>query len=158
MVGEEKFRGVMGHFTTGITVVASRGENGEPVGLTVNAFSSVSLDPPLVLVCIHKGAEAHDALFARGHFGISILAEDQGDVAMVFAQDDPESRFDRVQFWSGPLGSPILTGSLAWLDCTIVDSFPGGDHSIILGRVEDCDAGEGSPVLFFRGSLRGPPT
>jgi flavin reductase (DIM6/NTAB) family NADH-FMN oxidoreductase RutF len=158
MVGEEKFRGVMGHFTTGITVVASRGENGEPVGLTVNAFSSVSLDPPLVLVCIHKGAEAHDALLARGHLGVSILAEDQGDVAMVFAQDDPESRFDHVQFWNGPLGSPILTGALAWLDCEIVDSFPGGDHSIILGRVEDCDAREGTPVLFFRGSLRGPPT
>jgi flavin reductase (DIM6/NTAB) family NADH-FMN oxidoreductase RutF len=157
MVGEEKFRIVMGHFATGITVVASRDAQGEPVGLTVNAFTSVSLDPPLVLVCIHKKAEGHDAVLAAGHFGVSILAEDQGDIAMVFSQEDPLSRFEGVETWDGPLGSPILQGALAWIDCHIEEVFPGGDHSILLGRVQGCEASDGDPVLFFRGALKGPP-
>lgn len=158
MVGEDKFRGVMGHFATGVTVVASRDADGEPVGLTVNAFTSVSLDPPLVLVCIHKKAEGHDAVIAAGHFGISVLAADQGDIAMVFSQEEPASRFQGVEFEDGPLGSPILKGALAWIECRFETVLPGGDHSILLGRVEDCGAGPGDPVLFFRGTLRGPPT
>ena len=157
MIGEEKFRRVMGHFATGITVVSSRDAEGEPVGLTVNAFTSVSLEPQLVLVCLHKQAEAHDILLASGHFGVSVLAADQGDLAMVFSQQDPESRFEGVRVVDGPLGSPILVGCLAWLDCRLEDVFPGGDHSIFLGRVEACEMGEGEPVLFFQGALRGPP-
>jgi flavin reductase (DIM6/NTAB) family NADH-FMN oxidoreductase RutF len=158
MVGEEQFRSVMGHFATGITVVASRGADGKPVGLTVNAFTSVSLDPPLVLVCVHKQAEGHDAILAAGHFGVSILAEDQGDIAMVFSQEDPVSRFEGVQVRDGPLGSPILQGALAWIECRIEEVFPGGDHSIVLGRVVGCEAGDGEPVLFFRGALKGSPS
>ena len=157
MIGEDKFRKVMGHFATGITVVASRDADGEPVGLTVNAFTSVSLDPPSVLICVHKQAEAHDVLLESGHFGVSILAAEQGDLAMVFSQRDPDARFDGVRISDGPLGSPILSGCLAWLDCRIQAVYPGGDHSILLATVEACDVGEGEPVLFFQGALRGPP-
>ena len=85
MVTEEKFRHVMGHFATGVTILASRDPGGEPVGLTVNAFTSVSLNPPLVLVCIHRDAEAHEPILRSGHFGLSFLGSDQEQLALTFA-------------------------------------------------------------------------
>jgi len=157
MVGEARFRRVMGHFATGITVVASRDHDGVPMGLTVNAFTSVSLTPPLVLVCIHKQAEAHDLLLESGHFGVSVLASDQGELAMAFAEEDPENRFQGVGIRDGALGSPLIEGALAWIECQIEEVLPGGDHSILLGRVVECDAEDGDPILFFKGVVRGPP-
>jgi flavin reductase (DIM6/NTAB) family NADH-FMN oxidoreductase RutF len=154
MVGEEKFRKVMGHFATGVTVVASRGPEGA-VGLTVNAFTSVSLDPPLVLVCLHKNADAHDPLIKAGHFGVSFLTAEQEDLALTFSRDDPHERFRGLEVAYGPLGSPLIRGALAWMECRVDEVFPGGDHFIITGEVVDCRAGDGDPLLFFRGSLRG---
>ncbi|NNM05157.1 MAG: flavin reductase family protein [Gemmatimonadetes bacterium] len=155
MVSEEKFRWVMGHFATGVTVVASRTPGGEAVGLTVNAFTSVSLDPPLVLVCLHKDAEGHDPILQAGHFGVSFLTGGQGNMALTFSQADPEDRFKDLSVKDGPLGSPLVDGALAWVDCKVMDVFPGGDHSIVVGQVEACDAGDGDPLMFFRGNLSG---
>jgi len=155
MVSEEKFRWVMGHFATGVAVVASRTPDGEPVGLTVNAFTSVSLDPPLVLVCLHKEAEGHDPILQAGHFGVSFLVESQEELALTFSQADPEDRFLGLQVKDGPLGSPLVAGALAWMECRIVDVHTGGDHSIVVGQVEVCDGGEGDPLVFFRGNLSG---
>ncbi len=155
MVSEEKFRWVMGHFATGVTVVASRAPDGDPVGLTVNAFTSVSLDPPLVLVCLHKNADGHDSILQAGHFGVSFLAEPQEDLALTFSQADPHDRFPGLQVKDGSLGSPLLEGALGWMECKIVDVHPGGDHSIVVGEVETCEARDGDPLIFFRGNLSG---
>jgi len=153
MVTEEKFRHVMGHFATGVTILASRGPGGEPVGLTVNAFTSVSLDPPLILVCVHKEAEAHESILRSGHFGLSFLERDQEQLALTFAVADPEERFKGMEVEAGPAGSPIIPGVMAWLDCRVEGSYPGGDHTIIVGRVVGCEAKDGDPLLFFKGSL-----
>jgi flavin reductase (DIM6/NTAB) family NADH-FMN oxidoreductase RutF len=153
MVSEEKFRYVMGHFATGVTILASRDRSGEPVGLTVNAFTSVSLDPPLVLVCIHEDAEAHGPILQAGHFGLSFLKEEQADLALTFAMSDPKERFAGMEVGNGPAGSPLIPGAMAWVDCQVEETYPGGDHSVILGRVVGCEAEGGDPLLFFRGSL-----
>ena len=153
MVSQEIFRSVMGHFATGVTVVASRASDGRPVGLTVNAFTSVSLDPPLVMVCIHKEADAHDPLLRAGHFGVSLLKAGQQELAVSFSEDDPEDRFRGLEVVDGPLGSPFLQGALAWIECEVTEVHSGGDHSIVLGKVEECEAREGDPLLFFRGDL-----
>ncbi|MGD2120932.1 MAG: flavin reductase family protein [Gemmatimonadota bacterium] len=153
MVSEEKFRHVMGHFATGVTILASRNTRGEPVGLTVNAFTSVSLDPPLVLVCVHKEAEAHGSILRSGHFGLSFLTMEQSELALTFAVTEPRERFRGVRFEEGPTGSPLIPGAMAWVDCQVEETFPGGDHSVILGRVLACEAEGGNPLLFFKGSL-----
>ena len=153
MVTEEKFRHVMGHFATGVTILASRGPGGEPVGLTVNAFTSVSLDPPLILVCVHKEAEAHESILRSGHFGLSFLRRDQEQLALTFAMSDPEERFEGTGVEVSPAGSPIIPGAIAWLDCRVEGTYPGGDHSVIVGRVVACEAEGGDPLLFFKGSL-----
>lgn len=155
MVGEEAFRRVMGHFATGVTVVASRRGGREPVGLTVNAFTSVSLEPPLVLVCLHKEAQAHDPLLESGHFGVSFLGSNQEELALRFSRSQVEDRFAGVDVVEGPLGSPLISGALAWLECAVREVHPGGDHSIIVGEVVDCGVGMGDPLLFFRGRLMG---
>ena len=155
MVGEEDFRRVMGHFSTGVTVVCSRKPDGDPVGLTVNAFTSVSLDPPLVLICIHRDAEAHDLLLQAGQFGVSFLRAEQEELAVLFSTLDPDDRFRDLVVPHGPFGNPLVEGALAWMECRIHQVHPGGDHSIIVGEVLGCDAADGNPLLFFRGSLMG---
>ena len=156
MVGEVKFRTVMGHFATGVTVVASRRPKGEPVGLTVNAFTSVSLEPPLILVCIYRAADAHDPILQAGHFGVSFLGADHEEWAIRFSQDEPGDRFRELPVLDGPLGSPLIEGALAWMECRIHEVHPGGDHSIVVAEVVECEAGDGDPLLFFKGSLMGP--
>lgn len=156
MIGQEKFRTVMGHFSTGVTVVASRKPSGDPVGLTVNAFTSVSLDPPTVLVSLHKDADGHDPLLAAGHFGVSILSAQQHEIAYRFSVEDPDNRFRELDFEEGALGSPLIKGALAWLECKVKEVFSGGDHDIVVGEVVDCGGSEGDPLLFFRGSLKEP--
>jgi flavin reductase (DIM6/NTAB) family NADH-FMN oxidoreductase RutF len=155
MVGEAEFRRVMGHFATGVTVVASRTQDDKPVGLTVNAFTSVSLSPPLVLVCVHREAEPHDPILESGHFGVSVLTGGQKELALRFAREEPEHRFEGLYVVPGSLGSPLIRGSHAWLECRIEKAYPGGDHTIILGEVVDCGPGLGDPLLFHRGSLMG---
>ena len=155
MVGEEKFRKVMGHFSTGVTVVCSRKPDREPVGLTVSAFASLSLDPPLVLICIHQDADAHDPMLQAGHFGVSILRAEQEELALRSAMVDPGHRFQDLAVTDGPLGSPLVEGALAWMECRIHEVYSGGDHSIIVGEAQECEAMDGDPLLFFRGSLMG---
>ena len=155
MVGEEKFRRLMGHFPTGVTVVTARDLNDRPVGLTVSAFTSVSLDPPLVLVCIHHEAEPHDPLLQVGYFGVNVLSHDQGGLAIAFSQGDSAGRFQGLETLDAPMGSPLLPGSLAWLECRVHQVHEGGDHSIIVGEVLECELLGGDPLLFFRRELKG---
>ena len=155
MVGEKKFRNVMGHFPTGVTVVTTRGEDGSPQGLTVSALTSVSLKPVLLLVCVHLEATSHDLILGSRSFAVNLLGDDQTGLAVRFATGVPENRFSDLAWEESPLGNPLLSGCLGWLDCQVQDVFPGGDHSVILATVLECFAREGEPLLFHRGQLKG---
>ncbi len=154
-VDARSFRDVMGRFPTGVTVVTTRNAEGDPVGLTVNSFTSVSLEPPLVLVCIDRGASVHDALTGAAGFAVSVLAADQAEMARRFAQRPSHRRFDDVELDETPGGYPVLPGAVAWLECAVHQTVPAGDHTILLGRVEAMAEGAAAgPLLFERGSFR----
>jgi len=146
-------RRVMGAYPTGVTIVAARDEEGEPFGLTVNSFISVSLEPPLVLVCIGHTSTSHDRLVSGQHFSVNVLAGDQDAVAWRFAQEPSEGRFDDVRWTPAPSGAPVLEGALAWLDCEVHEVLQGGDHSIVVGRVAEAAVTDRPALLFHRGRL-----
>ena len=143
----------MGTFPTGVTVVTAMDEDGAPLGLTVNSFTSVSLDPPLVLVCIDTKSNSHDRLVASGSFTVNVLAAEHDALARRFASNPAEGRFDGLGWIPGPTGAPILDGMAAWLACTVEEVYPGGDHSIVLGRVTEARATPAPALLFHRGTL-----
>lgn len=151
-------RGVLGQFATGIAVVAASVE-GVPCGMTVNSFTSVSLDPALVLVCINRTAAVHQAILAEGNFTISVLAADQERQAKYFADRDRprgHAEFAPVDWYPGPYtGAPVLSGALASLECGLHEVHRGGDHSIFLGEVLSITRGLADEALvFFRGKFR----
>jgi len=145
----------MGHFATGVTGVTARNSEDRPVGLTVSAFTSVSLNPPLVLVCVHREAESHDALLEVGFFGVNVLSRDQEALALTFSKGEASDRFQGLETLDAPMGSPLLPGSAAWLECRIHQLHDGGDHSIIVGEVLECEALGGDPLIFHHSELRG---
>jgi flavin reductase (DIM6/NTAB) family NADH-FMN oxidoreductase RutF len=146
-------RAVMACFPTGVTVVAARGGGDGPIGLTVNSFTSVSLEPPLVLVCIARSSSSHDSIVASGGFTVSVLSASQADVALRFATRPSQGRFDEVPWRTAPSGSPVIEGAAAWLDCSIDQVIAAGDHSIVLGRVGACGADEDPSLVFHRGEM-----
>lgn len=145
----------MGHFATGVAVVTGRGGTGRPFGLTVNAVTSVSLEPVLVLVCLDRTAESHARVLSGGVFAVNVLGADGEWLARRFSEAERGDRFDGVHFRVESTGSPILGDALAWLDCRLWRCYEGGDHSIVVGEVEACDAAPGPPLLFYRGRYRG---
>ena len=147
------FRQVMGVFPTGVTIVAASDPSGEPLGLTVNSFTAVSLDPPLVLVCIDHASSSHDRLLDAGAFTINILSADQEDFARRFAADPSEGRFVGADSRPAPSGCPVLAGVSGWLDCTLESVHEGGDHSILVGRVGGGDASAHPALVFHRGTF-----
>lgn len=154
MIDGDTFRQVMGHFVTGVTIVASQREGGEPCGLTANAVASVSLDPLLVLVCVDRKAASHDCVISSGRFAISVLsAEDEG-LARRFSEPQGPDKFEGVRIWRGVSGSPILESAVAWLDCRIWRVVEAGDHSIVLGEALEGGVAGGAPLLFYRGECR----
>ncbi|MGA9768423.1 MAG: flavin reductase family protein [Blastocatellia bacterium] len=149
-VSKDEFRSALGRFASGVTVVTTTSKDDKPSGITVSAFSSVSLEPPLILVCIDKRASVHD-LFEKGHhFAVNILAEDQEILSRRFASKEPD-RFSGTGYTEGETGAPILTGALASIECRVVHAYPGGDHTIIVGEVERLDVNDGKPLAYFRG-------
>ncbi len=150
------FRKALGTFATGVTIVTTR--TGETIhGLTANAFSSVSLEPPLVLVCVDKKAQSHDLIVAARCFAINILRAEQQSLSEKFAQNklDGKERFAQVQFTQAHTGAPILANVLSWLDCKLVAAHEGGDHTIVVGEVVALGHGEeAEPLLYFRGRYR----
>jgi flavin reductase len=148
-------REVMSNFATGITVLTAGGDHCH--GMTANAFSSVSLDPPMVLCCIARTAQMHEAILRTRHFGVSVLSAEQEDVARYFASKGRArgmAQFDEVDWFPGPVsGAPLLAGSLAWLDCELAEVYHGGDHSIFLGTVLDAARRSGDALLFFGGGF-----
>lgn len=145
-----KYRQVLGHFPTGVTVITSMFE-GAPVGLAVGSFSSLSLEPPTVLFCPGKQSSSWPKIQATGTFCVNILAEDQEDVSRVFASSTTD-KFAEVGWRRSGNGSPLLDGALAFIDCTVADVVESGDHYIVVGAVQDLDVRqEGGPLVFFRG-------
>ncbi len=144
------FRAVAGHFPTGVTVVTTLGVGHEPVGLTVNSFSTVSLDPPLVLFCLGNGSETNPA-FAAGHgYVVNVLAAHQVDLSRRFAAP-VEDRFEGVAWEAGYNGMPVLTGALAVFECELDAVHDAGDHRILVGRVARLrETGHGSALGYFR--------
>ena len=151
--GAASLREVMGSYPTGVTIVAACDADGDPYGLTVNSFTSVSLDPPLVLVCIGHSSTSHDRLLASSGFCVNVLAADQSVLAARFAREPSQGRFDGVTWAPGDSGHPIISGSLAWLDCVVHEVLRGGDHSILVGRVVASALNDGEPLIFHRGRL-----
>lgn len=149
-VEKAEFRRALGHFAAGVTVVTSKLADGRLAGITVTAFTSLSLDPPLVLVCIDKRARIHDHLQLGGNYAVNMLAQDQELVSRTFASGDPEP-FREIGYREGLLGAPLIQGAIAVVECRIVERLAGGDHTIIVGEVEATDVREGKPLLYFRG-------
>ncbi|MFW5947373.1 MAG: flavin reductase family protein [Gemmatimonadota bacterium] len=146
-----EFRRVLGHFATGVAVVTARGRDGVVRGLTANAITSVSLDPPLVLVCVEREADTHDVIADAGTFAISVLGEDDEALARRFAEYPSGVRFDGVARTEAATGAPVLGAALAWVDCRVWATYDGGDHTIFVGEVLEADAVDGSPLVYFRG-------
>jgi flavin reductase (DIM6/NTAB) family NADH-FMN oxidoreductase RutF len=150
MIERSEFRRVMGHFTTGVTVVTTLRPDGTPCGLTLSALASVSLEPTMLLVCVDRASDSHAFIAAYGAFAVNVLAEGTGEgLARRFA--GKEDKFQGVQFAAAATGAPVLADSLAWMDCRLVEALPGGDHTIYLGEVVAADARPGTPLVYLRG-------
>jgi len=152
-IDRSELRRVMGHFATGVTVITTRDADDRPLGLTANAVCSVSLEPPLLLVCVDKNAESHAAFQRSGVFAVNILGHEHQDLSQRFAVSGGE-KFAEVAHRSGPTGAPILDGVLGTIECRVVAEHDAGDHTIYIGQVEQLDATDGDPLLFFRGKYR----
>lgn len=153
MTDDEKraLRDAFGQFATGVTVVTTREADGTPRGFTANSFTSVSLDPPLLLVCIANSAHSCDAFCAAPHFGVNILCEDQKDVSGLFASRAPD-KFDQAEWREGAEGVPLLPGSLATFVCARHQLVEAGDHVVLIGRVLDSTVQDAPPLGYHRGS------
>ena len=152
-----EFRKAMGAFATGVTIITVD-LDGEVHGMTANAFTSVSLDPMLVLVCVDHSTRTHAHLQAKKRFGINVLCEDQRAISEYYArperthehaESEAGARFERTRH-----GTPMLHGALAYLECRLESVEEAGDHSIFIAEVEDVVQRDGAPLLFFRGKYR----
>lgn len=152
-VPAREFRHAMSHFATGVTVITSVDEDGEPVGTTANAVTSLSLDPPLILVCFDLESMTLKAIRGHGAFVVNVLGAPQQHLSANFARRGLAAAWDGVRHRRGPTGSPRLEDVLAVLECTVEHALPGGDHEIIVGRVRHAQTSPApiSPLLFYRG-------
>jgi flavin reductase len=151
-IDQSELRSTFATFATGVTVVTVGGVS--PHGMTANAFSSVSLDPPLVLVCVDLAARMHQAIAGTGGFAVSVLASHQERIARHFASGKrPEglAQFDSVGWWPGShTGAPLIKDALAWFECAVSGSYDGGDHSIFVGRLMSAARHDhAAPLVFF---------
>lgn len=147
-VEESKFKQALSYFASGVTVVTTE-HDGKKHGMTVSAFCSVSLRPPLVLICIEKSVRAHDVIPRAEKFAVNILGGDQEEISNRFASrlDD---RFAGVSTHPGILGDPLIDGAIASLECRLHDTLPGGDHTIFIGEVVKAELHQPNPLLYFR--------
>ncbi|MGI0079352.1 MAG: flavin reductase family protein [Nitrososphaerales archaeon] len=142
-------RTVMRYFASAVTVVTSALDTGELFGLTVTAFSSVSLNPPLVLICVRNESTAKDLFIRSKRYCVNILSEGQRDISEKFSLMGEAGRFLNLDFYTGKGGSPILRGCVAYIDCKIVEVIPGGDHTIFLGEAIDVSHEKRRPLLYL---------
>lgn len=147
-------RKLMGCFVTGVAVITTKSQDG-PYGLTINSLTSLSLNPPLILFCLDKGVGGHD-LFRKGeYFGVNILSLEQEEVSRIFAKKGVSDRFLFVPWEEGPYEVPLLHGCIVNMLCQVEALFPGGDHTIVIGKVLEGRQGEGKkPLVFFQGTYQ----
>jgi len=153
----QSFRRVVGHFATGITVITVEREPGLVHGMTANSFTSVSLDPLLISICVDQNARLLSFLEVQGRFGVNILKENQQTISEHFAkplQDYDEHRRLGIRFRWTDTGIPLLEEALAHLACNVVAKHPAGDHTLFLAEVESMDTGEGDPLVYHLGKYR----
>jgi len=147
-VSSDAFKAAMRRFATGVAVVTTTHDD-RIHGFTANAFASVTADPPTVLICVNRSARAHPLISASQRFCVNVLAFDQRSIAEKFAGGEPRSRFDGVGYHFGPSGSPILDGTLAYVDCALGEELTSGTHTIFLGTVLEAGDREGSPLGYY---------
>ncbi len=152
-IEKNELRRVMGHFATGVTIITTLNKAGQLHGLTANAFTSVSLVPPLLLICVDKKAESYPSFEESRVFTVNILKDDQEALSRRFAVSGGE-KFQGIAYRIGANGAPILEGVLGWLECKVAAVYEGGDHTIYLGEIQEAETREGKPLLFFRGGYR----
>jgi flavin reductase (DIM6/NTAB) family NADH-FMN oxidoreductase RutF len=150
MIDSETFRSVLGRFASGVTIVTARDDAGEDHGMTVSAFCSLSLQPPLVLLCVDHEASMHGLLLRHPRFGISILSSSQEAYSRRFAADE-SVRFDGIAYVRGDSGVVLLEEALAHLECAVREHHDAGDHTLFIAEVERAEARQGRPLLYYRG-------
>jgi flavin reductase (DIM6/NTAB) family NADH-FMN oxidoreductase RutF len=149
----EMFRKLAGHWLTGVSVVTTLDQDGKPVGMTMSAVTSLSLNPPQFLICVDNRARTLAAIVASGHFCINYLRQDQESLASAFARRG-EDRFAALAHRIEHTGSPVIEGAIAFIECKVNGVHAGGDHTIIVGDAVNGDAPGGEPLAYFRGSYR----
>jgi 3-hydroxy-9,10-secoandrosta-1,3,5(10)-triene-9,17-dione monooxygenase reductase component len=145
---QARFREVLGHFATGVTIVTAN-EEGVPVGFSCQSFSALSLDPPMVILAPAKSSTSWPRIAEAGAFCVNILSEDQEALCRSFAISGGD-KFEGVEWTPGVTGAPIIAGSLAVIECTLGAIYEGGDHELVTGHVVAMEVGRGAPLLFYR--------
>jgi len=148
-VDQGVFRDVIGRFATGVTVITTRLDE-QDFGTTASAVSSLSMEPPMLLVCLNRTSETREAILAAGWFAVNILSEAQADLAYGFAKKSPD-KFRGTQITRGHCGAPLLIGALAQLECRVRETATGGTHTVFMGEVENAAATEAAPLTYYRG-------
>lgn len=154
-IAPPEFRRLLGHFATGVTIITLVRPDGRPAGMTASSLASVSLEPPLVSVCVGSDAEIHPLMAGAERWTVNILADDQEALSRRFAEPDVD-RFAGVGYETTARGLVLLTGALAYLECEPYAQHPAGDHTLFLGRVVGGDTNAGSPLLYYRGGYGAP--
>ncbi|CAN5588618.1 flavin reductase family protein [soil metagenome] len=152
-ITKEEFRAALGKFASGVTVVTTKDKTGKLFGITVSAFCSVSLEPPLILVCIEKDTGSHHAFKQSGAFVVNILSEDQQEISDHFASH-LENKFTEIAYHPGIKDLPVLDNALANLECRLHNSYEGGDHTIFIGEIERATINKENPLVYWQGDYK----
>ncbi|MGA3096166.1 MAG: flavin reductase family protein [Bryobacteraceae bacterium] len=152
-LSSEQFRRTCAHFPTGVAIASVMDRQGIPHGLTVNSFTSVSLDPPLILICLGHEVTSIDIFRAASHFAINILGEDQREISTRFARQG-QGRFDGLEWRRGEFGAPLLAGVLAEIECALYRRIPVGDHDILIGEMLRGRVHKGEPLVYYGSRYR----
>jgi flavin reductase (DIM6/NTAB) family NADH-FMN oxidoreductase RutF len=155
-IDPQELRRILGHFATGVTVITTRDLAGAPFGLTANAFTSLSLNPPLILICVDKAAQCYSCFAGSNVFTVNFLREDQQEISRRFATKGV-NKFAGLNWHEGANGAAVLDAAIGHLECKIVQSYEGGDHTIIVGEVLNGAASGERPLLFFKGKYQRLP-
>ena len=150
MSNSDLFRKAWGSFATGVSLITTVEENGSVHGMTANGIASISVEPMLAMVCVGHSAKTYPILESTGKFGINILAENQKAIGEYYAKSDtPDGVASPAIFKFTKAGTPFLEGSLASMDCRVINAHKEGDHTVFIGEVSEIEVSEGSPLLFY---------
>ncbi len=150
VLDKDAFRAALGRFASGITVVTAQDAAGRDAGMTISAFCSVSLSPPLLMVSVAKNASMHDVLTQSAHFAVNILSDSQEPISRRFSSKEGD-RFDGVGFKRGQTGAALLDDVVAWIECRRVAAHDAGDHVLVIGETLAMDTSDRRPLLYYRG-------